>query len=696
MEISLPQTTTVAVQVARFAWAVCILALVLIGCGFGLALANGEGLSSSLYLIAIIFSALVGSLVVSRRPTNPVGWCFLISAVCYALFGTSMEYARYGLITHPGTVPLSDRLAVLPDVLVLPGIGLPLGILPLYFPSGHLLSRRWRPVARFVAGFLIVGATYEAVRPGAMDHMPGVINPVGITALQPIVPVADTVSLVVWLGIVLAAVASIVVRFRRSRGVERLQMKWLTFAVVAWFGLVIATTIAQYFSEPLGRVLDATLAFAFAGIPLAAGIAILRWRLYDIDNIINRTLVYGVLTVCVISLYVFVVGYLGAVFARGAPAGSNLAISLVATGLVAVLFQPLRDRVQRAINQLLYGQRDEPYAVLSHLGQRLEGNLTPGAVLPTIVETVGMALKLPYAAIIVKQQEIRRVAAEYGRARDELLRLPLTYQGEAVGELLLAPRAPGEVFTPADHRLLDMVARQAGVAAHALRLTTDLQQLTVDLQHSPEQLIASREEERRRLRRDLHDGVGPTLASLAQRLDVARRLVERDPAAAATLLSELKGQVKGTLADIRRLVYALRPPVLDEFGLVSAIREHAAQIHQPGALEIVVDVAEPLPPLPAAVEVAAYRIVLEAVTNVVRHAEARECVIRLDLTGIGNRQALSVEIRDDGRGMPDDQRAGVGLTSMRERAQELGGVWEVQTRPMGGTRVQAFLPLSPG
>ena len=215
------------------------------------------------------------------------------------------------------------------------------------------------------------------------------------------------------------------------------------------------------------------LMLSYAAVPVAVGFAVLRYRLYDIDLVINRTLVYGALTVSVVGIYVLVVGYLGALVQTG----GNLFVSLLATGLVAVLFSPLRDRLQRAVNRLMYGERDDPYAVVSRLGERLEAALAPEAVLPTIVQSVKEALKLPYAAIALTENGAAtpRVTASAGEPVEKPLHLPLTYQGEPVGELLLEPRAPGETFGPADRRLLEGLARQAGVAAHAVRLTTDLQ-----------------------------------------------------------------------------------------------------------------------------------------------------------------------------------------------------------------------------
>jgi signal transduction histidine kinase len=328
----------------------------------------------------------------------------------------------------------------------------------------------------------------------------------------------------------------------------------------------------------------------------------------------------------------------------------------------------------------MYGERDEPYTVLSRLGQRLETTLAPDAVLPAVVRTVAEALKLPYAAIEVERNDGFEAAAVTGRPVDDPLRLPLVYGGETVGRLVLGPRARGEAFAPADRRLLDDLAHQIGAAVHAARLTADLQR-------SRERLVTAREEERRRLRRDLHDGLGPQLAAQTLKVGSARTLYPRDPTVADALLSELEADMEAALSDIRRLVYDLRPPALDELGLAGAIREVAEQYGAKGP-RISVHAPEHPSALPAAVEVAAYRIAQEALTNVVRHAEARVCLVRLSLD-----DGLELEVTDDGVGLPKERRAGVGLCSMRERAEELGGTCMVGPGPSKGTRVLARLPL---
>jgi signal transduction histidine kinase len=461
--------------------------------------------------------------------------------------------------------------------------------------------------------------------------------------------------------------------------IARLQLRWIVFALTLAGSLGIGLATIPELIWGYALVDWNLIGLLWLPVPLSIAVAVLRYRLFDIDRIINRTLVYGTLTLTIAGIYVAVVIGFGALLRTG----DNLLVSLLATVLVAILFQPVRERLQRAANRLLYGERDEPYLVLSRLGQRLESTNAPTTILPAIVDTVAQALKLPYVAIALQQRETLAIAAAAGHpGAADLIALPLVFQTETVGQLVVAPRSPGEAFTPADRRLLADIAHQASGAAYAVRLTADLQR-------SRESLVTAREEERRRLRRDLHDGLGPRLAGLVLRIETARNLLAHEPLA-DPLLADLQEQTEAAIAEIRRLVYALRPPALDQLGLVSALREQATVCSTHG-LRVVVDAPEQLPPLPAAVEVAAYRIALEALTNIVRHAQAHTCCIRFSLDG-----ALQLEITDDGRGLPAEVRAGVGLTSMQERAVELGGTWSIERLGEHGTRVLARLPLLEG
>ncbi|MCC6191292.1 MAG: sensor histidine kinase [Anaerolineales bacterium] len=512
------------------------------------------------------------------------------------------------------------------------------------------------------------------------------VSPPG--SLAAVTPLAALVDIAQW-ALVLLAIAAQVLRYRRvSTRAERRQTQWFVFGLFLWLGLMLLSSLpyGMLLREPAGSALPwwiplGSLAWVVstAIIPVTLTMAITRHRLFDIELLLNRALVYGALTVVVIALYLALVIALGGL----AQAFGSPLIALLATSAVAVLFQPLRERLQRSVNRLIYGERDDPYAVLAQLGQRLEASLAPEAVLPVIAETVAQALKLPYTAVALSDGTETSLAAEHGAPVPGAQRLPLVYRGETVGELLVASRAPGEPFTAAERHLLENVARQAGAAAFAVRLLADLR-------HSRERLVTAREEERRRLRRDLHDGLGPQLASQALTLTAIGKLLRQDPNRAEALLNDARAQMQAAIADIRRVVYDLRPPVLDDLGLVAALHEQAER-YRAGGLQVTIDTPAVLPPLPAAVEVACFRIVQEALTNVVRHAAARTCAVRLRLD-----QGLRLEIRDDGRGFPAGTPAGVGLTAMRERAAELGGTSVIAPGDSGGTVVAVQLPLPPG
>lgn len=620
--------------------------------------------------------ALVGALVASRRSRNPVGWIFVAVGLLFALTSLAVAVFVYGSTSSP-----IYRWAVwFGSWIWIPATLLPATFVLLLFPDGHLPSPRWRFVAwsaAFGLALVVLGVMFH---PGPLASLgQEVANPFGISAAAPVLDLLLTLSTVLLAVGVFGSLAALLVRFRRSAGIEREQIKWLVYALGMFWFLSILTSLFDWLWPSWATDLSIVVTnLGILGITAAAAVAILRHRLYDIDLIINRTLVYTALTTGVAALYGLVVGGLGAVFQTN----SHPLLSLLATGLAAILVQPMRDGLQRLVNRLMYGERDDPYAVLAKLSHRLEGSLAPDATLPTVVETVAQALKLPYVAIALKQEGDFKTAASYGLARDELVQLPLVYQGETIGQLKLSTRSSDESFTTAEKRLLTDIARHIGIAARTVLLTQDLQR-------SREELVKSREEERRRLRRDLHDELGPQLASLKLNIDIAHTLVSRDPAAAETLLLDLRSKSQSAIADIRRLVYDLRPPALDEFGLIGAIQEYGRQIESKDGLSIQWEMPELLLPLPAAVEVAAYRIAMEALANIVRHSHGLSCQVSISIID----DYLQIEICDDGLGLPQNLQSGVGLNSMRERAAELGGTCVIEALSQGGTRVLARLPL---
>jgi signal transduction histidine kinase len=561
------------------------------------------------------------------------------------------------------------------------------------FPDGKFVP----PVTVILTGLLVIWTLRQLFDPA--------LYPWRMTPRNFIIVQTATLS---------TGVLSMIYRYRyHSDKIQRSQIRWIVWgASAAVLGLLLqvlpltfdplqvsplafdvtgqARVQYDFIQYPVGQLLK--LLF-----PISIAFAIRRHRLWNIDILINRAIVYGALTTIIIGIYVLVVGILGTTIqGRG-----NLLISILATGLIAVLVQPLRDRLQRGVNRMMYGERDDPVTVLSRLGQRLEGTLAPDAVLPSLVETVAQTLKLPYVAIetMTENRSVSQPAADsssiglnapriaHGNPQPEVIRFPLIYQSETIGQLLVAPRAPGEMLSSMDRHLLQNIAHQAGMAVHAVNLTADLQR-------SRQHLVTTREEERRRLRRDLHDGLGPNLASQGLKLAAVKRLAEKDPASAIPLLEQVMTQNQSTVEEVRRLVYGLRPPALDELGLVAAIRDHVAGMDGKSTLQI--EITEPvggLPPLSAAVEVAAYRIVLEALTNVIRHAQAKHCAIRFSSHQNGSSPILQIEIVDDGIGLPRDLRAGVGLRSMRERAEEVGGILTIEPAINSGTHIRARLPL---
>ncbi|MEJ2558401.1 MAG: histidine kinase [Anaerolineae bacterium] len=686
-------------RIARWiAWFLVVAYVTLATVGLALqAITNTPYVNTALPVIIIMVILVgvwivTGALIISRHPQHPVGWL-----LCAGLFSPAIDmfaagYAAYDTYVFSGSLPGVDLALVWLKLVNLDPLGLvAFTLIVLLFPDGRFPSPGWRKVVTTV-GTLLLFLPLQALEPGSADplFLPIRTNPLGVSAslwafLKPLMWTASSI-LALCYG---AAFVSLIVRLRNSRGDVRQQIKWLlfpaglygVFLLLYFIGLAKADEVILGISIALGQL-------AVAGMVIAIAFAIFKYRLYDVDLLINRTLVYGTLTTCVVGLYVLIVGALGTFF----QSQGNLIIALLATGIVAVLFQPLRDWLQRGVNRLLYGHRDDPLEALSRLGRQLEAAIDPEIVLPTLAETISRTLKLPYVAISLRSGDDFMVVAESGSKVEEAMRIPLNYQGETVGQLIAGPRGPGESFSQVDRQLLVNIAHQAGPAAYAVQLTEELRQSRVHL-------VTAREEERRRLRRDLHDGLGPVLASQGLKIAAAGQFVYSDPVQACRLLEELTAQNEATVTAIRRLVYELRPAALDDLGLVGAVRDYAdgLKIGVGRSEPLMINVQSPdgdLPALPAAIEVAAYRIATEGLTNIARHARARHAEVSFVLNAANYTRKLHLEIIDDGLGLLENQRPGIGLISMRERAEEIGGHLLIESSPGQGTRVVADLPLA--
>ncbi|WP_158289277.1 GAF domain-containing sensor histidine kinase [Paenibacillus flagellatus] len=505
----------------------------------------------------------------------------------------------------------------------------------------------------------------------------------------------------------LVLIYSQVYRFRRlSSPAERQQTKWVVFGVsIGFIGFIGMSMLfdPQFHdgSAPTYVYLNAVLNAALTAIPVTLTLAVTRRRLWDIDPLVNRTLVYAALTVAVVLLYTLAVLYLGQLFQTK----NRFVESLLASAVVAVAFAPLKEWLQRHVNRLMKGRHDDPYGVLLDLGNQLIRPLPPDAMLGAVVRTVKTALRLPYTGIALGVGGHETMVASEGEPVDDPHTFPIIHRGEEVGTLYLASRSPGEAFSSEDGKLLDVLLRQAGPIVENVNMTLGMQLLVRDLQESREKLVLAREEERRQIRNNLHDDLAPRLAALALNAATAQKYVAKEPAAAIEMLSDLRQMIRSTVEEIRTLVHELRPPALDELGLVGALQIRIDELNKaslspsgerrPDALHIRLLTPTPLPSLPAAVEVAVYRIVTESLANVVKHAKATSCTVRLDVSA---GKELAVEIADNGTGIPARSQpaggaGGIGLGSIRERAAELGGQCSIERMEQGGTRVSASFPL---
>ncbi|TYP78190.1 GAF domain-containing sensor histidine kinase [Paenibacillus methanolicus] len=515
----------------------------------------------------------------------------------------------------------------------------------------------------------------------------------------------------VWfLSTVALLIYSQVHRFRNvSTPEQRQQTKWVVYGVsVTFIGFAIITLmfspVVNDGSATMFIWLNAALHMTLAALPITLTLALLRRRLWDINPLVNRTIVYGALTLAIVLLYAASVLYLGKVLNNWNP----LVVSFIVTALVAVAFAPIKEWLQRQVNRMLKGRHDDPYAVLLELGVQMAEPLAPEAMLEVIAGKVKEALRLPYVgvAIGVEGQETVIAEAGEGRGQHELQAFPVVHRGRALGTVYAASRSPGEAFSAEDNLFLEVLLRHAGPLVNNADMLQAMRKLAEDLQESREKLVLAREEERRQIRNNLHDDLAPRLAALALNAATARKFVERDPAAAIAMLDELRSTIRSTVGDIRTLVHDLRPPALDELGLVGAIRTRMDELSKPALLlageenakplRFELDVEGALPALRAAVEVAVYRIVTESMVNTVKHANATVCRVQL---AVMERERLYVEIRDDGASNPQHpiwsgMSSGIGLMSMRERAAEIGGECGFERLETGGMRVWAQLPLN--
>ncbi|HWD83494.1 MAG TPA: sensor histidine kinase [Kribbella sp.] len=653
--------------------ALAALGVALLGAVITVVAAAASGLSwSRLVDLFVVSNALIGLClalagwpIADRQPRNLVGWSLLVGGLCYGstALGTSV-LARLGeprgfwrgfaTVTNAGW---TWTLATL----------LPLSLL--LFPDGRLPSRRWRWV---VAVLCFTGISYTAA--AVLDPTGGLTAELGI----PEYPAWSGFRQIVWLqnagaiGLAagyLSALAAVVVRYRRGSEQVRRQVLWLLLATILMVGCFAVSTAVGSESLLLG-VLPILL------VPVAVAVAILRYQLLDIRLVVSRSVLYLLLTGAVVAAYLALVLLLD----RTVRHQVSLNSSVLATVVIALAFNPARVWLQRLIQRAFYGARQDPVRAMVEVGARL--GTAAGTGLDGVLDALCRVMRFPAAAVLVDGQQV----SAYGELPAARHAIALTSGAERLGELVVGLRSGEQRLDPADEQVLTLLAAPIAMAVQARRLADQLRD-------SRERAITGREEERRRIRRDLHDGLGPVLTAVVLNAEAALRLLDTDRERSSELLARLRDLTIGAVDEIRRLVDQLRPAALDGLGLVGALREYvvsAGPRTDGAALGITVDAPPELGELPAAVEVATYRIVTEALTNVIRHSSATTAAVRLAV----EHGRLLLEVRDNGLNDGPEWQPGVGLASITERAAELGGECDVRYDRTGCT-VSVVLPLSP-
>lgn len=624
----------------------------------------------------------VGSLILGRHPRHAVGWLALVGGFSTALSAFAGAYAAYS-VSHAQLLPASGFAVWLRGWLWYPGLSLLFVLIPALFPDGRLPSPRWRVIVWAAGAGIAVDLVWVSLSQ-LMFGFPLADGPWPVAGwlFKVLVPLTGALFLLP----LFAAATALAVRFWRSTGVARQQLKWFLAAVCLQAALWAFSQVATPLTN-ISPYYDFFFPLALMAMPLAIGVAILRHRLYDIDIVISRGLVYAGLAAFITVAYLMVV--VGAGLAVGTGGRPNLPLSVVAMALVVVLIQPVRVRLQRLANRLVYGVPADPYAVLAELSR----TAAPGDVDHALAQIAqafarGMGSRRARVRLLLPGGPARTATWPPGASGNFGQTFAVTHGGETVGEI--------EAEGSGDQGLTEALTGQAGLALRTLRLSAELAARLAQLQEQSEEMAASRtrlvqaqETERRRLERDLHDGIQQDLVVLIAKARLARNQLDRDPTLAAETLAELQSSAQHAVADLRSLARGIHPAVLSSRGLVEAIDSMAARM--PVGVHVDADPAVREVRYPPEVEGAAYFVVAEGLANVLKHSGATEATVTISASD----SWLRVAIADDGRGFDAGAVTESGLRGLRDRVAALGGHIVIEGGG-SGTRLEASLPSAPG
>ena len=677
-----------ASRLAWSTWATCV-AAVLVGTVVGLrhVRANDPGgpaptITTVMFLIGF---STVGALVASKRRENPIGWLLLVAAVSFAAGGLAVTVDQNS--QNAAAQWLSSWVW---------GVGafLSLSLPFLLFPDGKVPSPRWRPIewaAVIGIGTFVVAS---ALAPGLIADT-DIPNPIGLGgAGKTIFPALRGAGAAIAIAAGICSIGSLFFRYHRAARAEREQLRWLMFAGgIVIFAIFAQGPVSSAASSPelALNIQNAITAAALTLIPIAIGVAILKYRLYDIDLVLNKTVVYGALAAFITVVYVTIVVGIGSLAGRGGD--PNVALSIFATAIVAAAFQPVRERVQRFANRLVYGQRATPYEVLAELSQRMAGVYANEDLLPRMARILAEGTGSARADVWLRTDDLLRVDASWPADAEPLPPVdvadlpddlaPVRHQGELLGALAIQKK-PGEAITPTEQRLIDDLASQAGLVLKNVGLTEQLIARLDELKASRQRLVSAQDEERRKIERNIHDGAQQQLVALAVRQRLAASLIGKDDDAARRAFEELQARTNEALEDLRDLARGIYPPLLADKGLPAALEAQARKALLPVTIE-----PDGIGRYPQQIESAVYFSVLEALQNVAKYAEATCATVRLSQVGDG----LTFEVADDGRGFdPSATGYGTGLQGIADRLAALDGELNVTSTPGGGTVVAGRLP----
>jgi signal transduction histidine kinase len=626
---------------------------------------------------------IIGILLASRRPENRVGWLFLAAGFALAISSFGTAYGLHALVVDPGSLPLGSAFAWAGNALGLFALA-SLGFLFLLFPTGHLPSKRWAPVG-WVVGIAIAALMGE----GLLFATLGWEHPFRQTNEPSLIQFVLGFGLPLVIALT-ASLAAVIVRFRTSVGEERLQMKWFAGGAV----IVFITQVAGFYSET-PSVLQGV---AFVALYVAIAVAIMRYRLYEIDVVISKTLVYGLLAAFFTLVYVIIVVGIGAAIgSRRSPF-----LTILAAALIAFAFNPVRERAGRLANRIVYGKRASPYEVLSEFSERVAGTYSVEDVLPQMAAIMGEGTGAREASVWLRIGDELRAEAVWGDSQvgDQVLRLTngnvpeivgaskvaaVRDQGELLGALTVRKPA-SEPMTVAEAKLVDDLASQAGLVLRNVRLTEELRAKLEELRASRQRLVAAQDQERRRIERNIHDGAQQHLVALAMKANMASSMVGKNTEKEGELIEQMRTGAQEALENLRDLARGIYPPLLADRGLAVALEAQALKSPVPVDVE-----GEGLGRYAQETEAAVYFCCLEAMQNIAKYSSATSAQIRLT----SHDDLLLFEVTDDGQGFDAAVTGyGTGLQGMADRLDALGGSLEITSQPGAGTRVTGTLPAT--